>query len=81
MKEKKDTYKYYFKVGNLRVHCGITYNLSIRESQHQNPGRYTVYNNKRYYWKDDHISKVGLITTRTAAMAWEKENGCNKNWN
>ena len=77
----RDTYKYNFKVGNLIVHCGITYNLSQRENQHRNSGRYTVYNGKRFYWSNGHIVQVGNITTRQAAMEWERINKCNANWN
>ena len=76
----RDTYKYWFKVGNLKVHCGITDNLQRREGEHKNSGRYTIYNGKRYYWKDGHIVQEGNITTREAAMEWERKNGCNKNW-
>lgn len=76
----KDTYKYYFKIGNLRVHCGITNNLSRRENEHRNSGRYTTYNGKRYYWTNGHILQVGYITTRQSAMIWERANGCNANW-
>lgn len=76
----RDTYKYWFKVGNLKVKCGITNDLSRREQEHQNSGRYTVYNGLRYYWKNGHIVQEGAITTRESAMAWERENGCNKNW-
>lgn len=81
MKKKRDTYKYDFKVGNLKVHCGITYNLLVRESQHKNSGKYTVFNDKRYYWRDGHMVQIGIVTTRTAAMAWERKNNCNENWN
>lgn len=81
MNEKRDTYKYYFKVGNLIVHCGITNNLMVRESQHQNSNKYTLQNEKRHYWKNGHIVQVGNMTTRRAAMAWEKVNNCNENWN
>lgn len=81
MAEKRDTYKYNFKVGNLKVHCGITNDLKARESQHRNSRRYTEYNGQRYYWKNGHIVQVGNITTRTAAMLWEKQNNCNANWN
>ena len=77
----RDTYKYNFKVGNLIVHCGITNNLEVRASQHKNSKRYTTYNNIRYYWKDGHILQIGEITTREAAMDWERVNNCNKNWN
>jgi len=79
--EPRDTYKYIFKVGNLHVHCGITYDLNTRENQHKNSGRYSVYNDTRYYWSNGHIVQVGNRTTRTQAMAWEKENNCNANWN
>jgi predicted GIY-YIG superfamily endonuclease len=77
MSEIRDTYKYVFKVGNLQVHCGITDNLARREQEHRNSGRYTIYNNVRYYWSEGHISQVGNITTREAALQWERENGCN----
>jgi predicted GIY-YIG superfamily endonuclease len=75
-----DTYKYHFKIGNLIVHCGITNDLSVRENQHQNSGRYITHNGIRKYWKDGHIVQVGNKTTREAAMQWEKENNCNANW-
>ncbi len=77
----RDTYKYWFKIGNLKVHCGITNNLRRREIEHQNSGRYKDNNGKRYYWKDGHIVQEGNITTREAAMQWERQNDCNKNWN
>ena len=77
----RDTYKYNFKVGNLMVHCGITNNLIVREQQHRNSGRYSIYNGTRYYWRNGHIVQVGNITTRAAAMEWERVNNCNKNWN
>ena len=81
VKEKRDTYKYWFKIGNLKVHCGITYNLRQRENQHQNSGKYEVRNDQRYYWKSGHIVQEGNITTREAAINWERLNGCNANWN
>jgi len=77
----RDTYKYWFKVGNLKVHCGITNDLNRREKEHQNSKRYTENNRRRYYWKDGHIIQEGNMTTREAAMIWERNNGCNKNWN
>ena len=80
MKNERDTYKYWFKVGHLKVHCGITYDLSRRELEHRNSGRYTIYNGQRYYWRDGHIVQEGNITTREAAMEWERQNDCNKNW-
>lgn len=53
----RDTYKYWFKVGSLKVHCGITNNLHTRENQHRNSGRYTNYNDSRYYWSEGHIAQ------------------------
>lgn len=76
----RDTYKYWFKVSNAKVHCGITNDLARREVEHQNSGRYTTVNGTRYYWSNGHIVQEGNITTRKAAMEWERENGCNKNW-
>lgn len=77
----RDTYKYWFKVGNLRVHCGKTNDLARREGEHRNSNRYNTYNGNRYYWSNGHIVQEGIRTTRQAAMEWERENGCNKNWN
>lgn len=77
MAELRDTYKYWFKVGNLRVHCGITNDLNRRENEHQNSGRYTLYGGKRHYWSDGHIVQEGLRTTRSAALLWEIANNCN----
>jgi len=77
----RDTYKYWFKVRNLKVHCGITNDLERREREHKNSGRYKDHNGTRYYWRDGHIVQEGNITTREAAMRWERENGCNENWN
>jgi len=70
--EPNDTYKYHFKVGNLVVHPGITKNLTSRKSDHQNSGNYTYHNGERHYWKDGHIVQIGYITTRTAALEWER---------
>jgi len=77
----RDTYKYYFKIGNLRIHCGITNDLARREQEHINSGRYTIHNNVRHYWSNGRIVQEGNITTRVAAMEWEKANNCNSNWN
>jgi len=81
MADAIDTFKYNFKVGNLIVHCGITNDLAVRENQHQNSGKYSIYNDVRYYWGNGHIVQVGNKTTRKAAMQWEKDNNCNANWN
>ena len=69
----RDIYKYHFKVGNLIVHRGITQDLISRESQHQSSGSYNTFIGERYYWKDGHIVQIGNITTREAALAWERE--------
>lgn len=80
MSSNRDTYKYWFKVGHFKVHCGITNHLTRREREHQNSGNYTTINGTRYYWRDGHIVQEGLLTTREAAMDWERQNGCNRNW-
>ncbi len=75
----RNTYKYHFKVGNVIVHGGITNNLIIREGQHKNSGRYTLYRNLRLYWSNGYIIQVGNVTTREAALQWERENGYGAN--
>jgi len=80
MTNVRDTYKYWFKIGNLNLHCGSTKNLRERELQHRNSGRYTTYNAQRHYWKYGHIVQEGNITTREAALEWERQNGCNDTW-
>ncbi len=77
----RDTYKYWFKIGNLKVHCGITDNLKRREYQHRISKRYSVNNGVRYYWSNGHIKQEGNITTKRAAMEWERKTNCNANWN
>lgn len=69
----RDTYKYFFKVGNVIVHRGITNNLQSRESQNQNSGRSKYINGVRLYWSNGHISQVGNITTSEAALEWERD--------
>lgn len=65
MTTPRDTYKYYFKLGNKIVRGGITIDLERREQEHQQqPG-----------WGKGHIFKVGNITTEEAARQWEKDNG------
>ena len=59
----RDTYKYYFKVGNMIVHGGITNDLGRREDEHQQK------------WPKGHIFQVGRRTTEEAARDWEKEKG------
>ena len=73
--QKRDTYKYHFKVGNVIVHGGITDDLDRRENEHQSSGKYTVHNGERLYWKDGHIKQVGGPTTRDGGLDWENEQG------
>mgnify|MGYP001313749138 CR=1 FL=1 len=75
----RDTYKYYFKVGNLIVHGGITKDLNRREREHQNSGRYTLHNGTRYYWSNGHISQVGGLVTWESGLEWEHQNGFSAN--
>ena len=60
---KRDTYKYYFKVGNKIKHGGITNDLERREQEHQTQ------------WTKGHIKQVGNCTTEEAARKWEEEKG------
>ena len=76
----RHTHKYQFNVGNLRVYCGITNDLSHREHEHQNSCRYTNHNGKLYYCNNGHIGQVGNITTYETAIRWEREKNCNANW-
>lgn len=64
MANKRDTYKYNFKVGNTVVHTGRTNDLERREAEHQQTRR---------SWKDGHIKQVGRRTTHDAAVKWEAE--------
>ena len=59
--EKRDTYKYHFKLGNKIVHTGITNDLDRREQEHQ----------RRQGWAKGHIVQVGNRTTPSAALTWE----------
>ena len=56
---EKDTYRYYFKVDNKIVHCGITKDPERREQEHQleNP--------------EGHFKLVGRCTTEETAREWE----------
>jgi predicted GIY-YIG superfamily endonuclease len=75
----RDTYKYQFKVGNAIVHGGITDDLQRREREHQNSGKWTPHNNKRLYWSNGHIMKVGVAVTRQAGRDWEDDKGYGPN--
>jgi predicted GIY-YIG superfamily endonuclease len=63
MNEKRDTYKYHFKVGRKIVYRGVTNDLERREAEHK----------KR--WSNGKIHKVGRRTTRSQALEWEKHGG------
>jgi hypothetical protein len=79
-KDKRDTNKYHFKVGNKIVHGGITdRDLTERESEHKLSGNVTKVNGKIYDWADGHIVKVGNKTTRDKGLDWERENGFGAN--
>ena len=60
--DERDTFKYHLKRGNKILRSGITNDLDRREKEHQ-----------QEYGPDVHITKVGRVTTRNAARAWEKE--------
>lgn len=79
--EERNYFKYWFKVGNCKVHCGITNDLKRREEEHKNSGKSSKCGVKRVYWLDGHIEQVGNAVTKESAMDWERENGCNENWN
>lgn len=59
----RDTYKYYFKVGNKIIHGGITNDLDRREIEHQQK------------WPTEHITQIGRRTTEEAARTWEQDKG------
>ena len=63
MANKRDTYKYHFKIGNTIVHSGITNDLERREQEHQQK------------WPKGHIKQVGRKTTEEAARKWEEDKG------
>ncbi len=63
MAEKRDTYKYQFKIGNKIVHGGKTNDLERREQEHLQK------------WPRGHIKQVGRKTTEEAARKWEEDKG------
>jgi len=56
----RSTHKYHFKKGHRIVHTGVTNNLKRREAEH------------RQTYGGGHIVKVGYVTTRDAALRWER---------
>ena len=65
MAKPRDTFRYYFKLGNKIVHGGITKDLARREQEHQ----------QKRGWSKGHIVQVGLRTTEETARDWEKDKG------
>ena len=60
-RQPRDTYRYYYKVGNKIVFTGITNNPARREAEHRqaHPG--------------GHIKKQGPKVTRASAERWERQ--------
>ncbi len=61
--EPRDTYKYLYVHKGRVPHGGITNDLDRREREHRNR------------WPGGYLQPVGRRTTRSAARAWERENG------
>lgn len=61
--QKRDTYRYQFKVGNKVVYRGVTSDPKRREVEH------------RQRWPSGHVSLVGSATGRASALAWERQGG------
>ena len=59
----RDTYKYHLKNGQRIVHRGITNDLNRREQEHQ------------VEYPGSKIKLVGRISTREAALKWERDGG------
>lgn len=55
----RNTYKYYFKVDNLIVYCGLTVNLKRTEIDLKKSGRYTMYNDIKHCWVQGYIVQIG----------------------
>ena len=63
MKDKRNTYKYHFLMGNKIVHTGVTNDLERRENEHrQQSGQ-----------QKGHIRQVGYVVNRKAAAEWEQQ--------
>lgn len=57
----RDTYKYLFKVGDKVIYHGVTGDLQRSETDH------------RLRWPEGCIHKVGIRTTRWAALKWKRQ--------
>jgi len=63
----RDTFKYRFlSQDGVELHCGITYDLDRRESEHQ----------RHFDERWGRVKQVGRRTTREAAERWERRQGC-----
>jgi len=69
-----DTYKYWFKIGSLKVHCGVSSNLKKSEWCCKLSRRYTIHEGKRYYWKLGYIVQEGPPCSLQEAEEWEEKN-------
>ncbi|WP_424947160.1 hypothetical protein [Candidatus Spongiihabitans sp.] len=58
----RDTYRYYFKIGNKIVYAGLTNDIDRREVEHQS----------KRGWGKGHIKQVGQRTRYDVAREWEK---------
>jgi predicted GIY-YIG superfamily endonuclease len=63
MAKRRDTYKYHFKVGKKIVYRGVTNDLERREVEH------------RQRWPTGKIRRIGIKTTRSKALEWERDGG------
>lgn len=59
--DPRGTFKYHLKQGNKIIRSGVTNDLKRREKEHQ-----AKYPGSR-------IQKIGNVTTRAAALNWEKD--------
>ena len=61
MARMKDTYRYEVKSGQKTVYVGVTTDFDRRAAEH------------RRRWPSATIIKIGQVTTRADALAWEAE--------
>ncbi len=70
---KRETHRYHLKRGHTIIRSGITNDLDRRESEDGWGDEPRAKEHQQEYGPDVHITKVGRVTTRNAARAWEKE--------
>lgn len=63
MAKRRDTYKYHFKISKKIVYRGVTNDLDRREQEH------------KQRWPSGKIHKIGIRTTRSKALEWERRGG------